>query len=143
MKKISPPNIYIDIYNDEVGRGVFSLRAFSRGEVIEEAPIFLLEEGYSTLPEAFRDRVFNWCYMTNTPTKTAIALGYGSLYNHCDDPNVVYQADHKNQILRLIANTAIAPHEHLTVNYDQEPDITMPDEVTWFDKHGVKKLDTY
>ena len=143
MKKISPPSIYLDVYNDEVGRGVFALRAFSKGEIIEEAPIFLIEEDFSSLPEAFKNRVFNWRYMTKTSAKHAIALGYGSMYNHCDDPNVVYKADHENNLLILIANRAIAPYEHLTVNYDQEPDISMPDEVTWFDKRGIQKLDIH
>lgn len=139
MKKIKPPHVYVGMVDPEVGRGVFAIRAFFKGELVEEAPVFILEEKYPDVPKEFKNRVFRWGMMTGTDAGIAIALGYGSIYNHSDRPNLIYKADDKNKILRFRARRAIDPDEQLTIHYRQENDGGLPDKEEWFQKEGIEK----
>lgn len=125
--------------DNEIGRGIFAKRAFFSKEIIEEAPIFILEERYSEIPKEFQNRVFRWGNMTGTGVGIAIALGYGSIYNHSDRPNVIYEADAKNKILKFKARRAIDPGEQLTIHYRQENDGGLPEKEEWFQKEGIEK----
>jgi uncharacterized protein len=68
------------------GRGVFARRAIRKGEVFETCPVLVLPTGaiedYST---GFGPYVFEW-----GEGKVALALGFGSLYNHSYRPNARY-----------------------------------------------------
>jgi SET domain-containing protein len=141
MSKIKPPHIYIDIVSEKIGWGVFAARSFFKDEVIEDAPVFLLEEKYSDIPKEFQNRIFRWGLMTGTSAGRAVALGYGSIYNHSDRPNVVYEADDQNKVLRFRAKRVIDPGEQLTIHYRQENDGSLPDQEEWFETEGIEKLD--
>jgi hypothetical protein len=47
----------------------------------------------------------------------AIALGYGSLYNHATDPVADYKMDYVDQSISFFAIRPIAVGEEITVNY--------------------------
>ena len=68
------------------GRGVFARRAIRKGEVFETCPVLVVPaaaiEDYST---GFGPYVFEW-----GEGKVALALGFGSLYNHSYRPNARY-----------------------------------------------------
>ena len=68
------------------GRGVFARRPFARNDVIEVCPVIALSERdadrlYDT---GLYDYYFGW---GKDGKQAAIALGYGSLYNHSFTPN--------------------------------------------------------
>ena len=136
---IKTPHIQVQYVSSEVGRGVFSIRAFFKNEVVKVSPIFELDEKYSKLPQAFKDRVFNWGHLTGTESSRAIALGYGSIYNHSDTPNLRYEADYDSKILKFITMRAIDPGEHLTIHYDHADGKHKKIENDWFEKHEINK----
>ena len=98
------------------GRGVFARRAIRKGEVFETCPVLVVPAGaiedYST---GFGPYVFEW-----GEGKVALALGFGSLYNHSYRPNARYN-DVGPQTKAFKALRDIAPGEEVTVNYNGEP----------------------
>ena len=98
------------------GRGVFARRAIRKGEVFETCPVLVVPaaaiEDYST---GFGPYVFEW-----GEGKVALALGFGSLYNHSYRPNARYN-DVGPQTKAFQALRDIAPGEEVTVNYNGEP----------------------
>ena len=65
------------------GRGVFARRVIAAGEEIERCPMLIVEgEQAEALSLGADGYVFGW-----GTESTALALGYGSLYNHSYAPN--------------------------------------------------------
>lgn len=65
------------------GRGVFACRNIDAGEEIERCPMLIVDgEQGEALTIGADGYVFGW-----GDDSTALALGYGSLYNHSYDPN--------------------------------------------------------
>jgi SET domain-containing protein len=100
------------------GRGVFARRAIRKGEVIEKVPMLVLTT------EEFEDglagtSLAHYCFAWGEG-KAALALGYGSLYNHSYRPNARYD-DVGPQTKEFRALRDIAPGEEITVNYHGEP----------------------
>ena len=94
------------------GRGVVALRGFSRGELVERAPVIVLAP-------ADRERIqgtllaryyFEW---GDDEASAAIALGYGSLYNHSYDPNLRYEFFEQHLAIDFVALRDIAAGEEL------------------------------
>src|SRR4051812_34789070 len=100
------------------GRGVFARRPIRKGEVIERVPVLILEEeDYrkgmdGTLLAGY---VFAW-----GEGQIALALGYGSLYNHSFKPNARYQHV-PPRTKQFVALRAIRAGEEVTVNYNGTP----------------------
>ena len=69
------------------------------------------------------DYCFDWGRGT-----VAVALGYGSLYNHSYQPNARYD-DGRGQTKIFMAIRDIALGEEIVVNYNGEPDDKTP---VWF-----------
>jgi uncharacterized protein len=98
------------------GRGVFARRAIPRGEVFETSPVLVLpDESVEDFASGLGSYVFEW-----GKGKLALALGYGSLYNHSYRPNARYD-DVGPQAKAFRALRDIAPGEEITVNYNGEP----------------------
>ncbi len=95
------------------GRGVFARRLIAEGAEIERAPV-LLVPGDSLL---------------GTRDKVALALGYGSLYNHSYQPNAQYFYGGP-QVKVFYAIRDIRAGEEITINYNSEPTDQTP---VWFD----------
>ena len=100
------------------GRGVFAARAIARGEVIERLPVLVLTleeyaEGLAHTP--LKDYCFAW-----GTDRVALALGYGSLYNHSYTPNARYE-DIQPATKAFVALRDIAKGEEVTVNYNGKP----------------------
>ena len=138
-KIIKTPHVYIREISSDIGRGVFSNRAFFKDEVVEVAPAILLSQNYNNLPVEFKDRVFNWGYLTKSSVGSSLVLGYGSVYNHSDRPNLRYEADDNRQVMRFIARRAIDPNEQLTIHYDQADGVHKEIEKDWFKKHDIQQ----
>jgi SET domain-containing protein len=103
------------------GRGVFARRPIEAGEVIETCPVLVLPAGsvedFSAGVGAY---VFEW-----GRGKLALALGYGSLYNHSYRPNARYE-DLGDRTKLFTAIRDIAAGEEITVNYNGEPEDQAP-----------------
>jgi SET domain-containing protein len=109
------------------GRGVFARRPIAEGEIIERVPVIVLPAGQvGEEPERhpLADYVFEW-----GPRTVALALGYGSLYNHSYEPNARYE-DIGGRTKIFIALRDIPAGEEITVNYNGQPEDRTP---VWFD----------
>jgi hypothetical protein len=68
------------------GRGIFARRPIEADEVIETCPVLVLPSGsIEDFSAGIGAYVFEW-----GRGKLALALGYGSLYNHSYRPNARY-----------------------------------------------------
>ena len=98
------------------GRGVFARRSIEAGEVIETCPVLVLPaDSVEDVSAGIGGYVFEWGH-----GKLALALGYGSLYNHSYRPNARY-VDLAGRIKLFTALRDIAAGEEITVNYNGEP----------------------
>ena len=103
------------------GRGVFARRPIEAGEVIETCPVLVLPAGsVEDFPAGIGGYVFEW-----GRGKLALALGYGSLYNHSYRPNARY-VDLAGRTKLFTAIRDIATGEEITVNYNGEPEDRTP-----------------
>jgi uncharacterized protein len=100
------------------GLGVFARRPIRAGEVIERVPVIVLpareiedDSGATTLA--------GYCFVW-ARGKVAVALGYGSLYNHSYRPNARYE-DRGRRTKLFTALRDIAAGEEITINYNGEP----------------------
>jgi SET domain-containing protein len=101
------------------GRGVFARRAIRRGEVIERVPV-LVVPAEELQRESVWTSLGSYCFLWNQRT-VALALGYGSLYNHSYRPNARYD-DLGQRTKVFTALRDIAPGEEITINYNGDPD---------------------
>jgi uncharacterized protein len=99
------------------GRGVFARRAIKKGTVIECVPVVIVP---LKLVVEGRDNpaLARYFYAWNR-TAVAVALGYGSLYNHSYTPNAVYSDRDMMIFYRALRN--ISAGEEITVNYNGKP----------------------
>jgi len=110
------------------GRGVFAARSFAVGEVIEVCPVIALAaEDAARLDGTY---LYNYYFGWGADnTGAAIALGFGSLYNHADSPNAMYRKHFDEACLSIIAVMPIAPGDEIMIKYNFGTDGSMP----WFE----------
>ncbi len=99
------------------GRGVFAARRFEPGETIEVCPVLTLSEADARTLDgtALYDYYFGW---GEGGRAAAIALGYGSLYNHSFAPNAVHNKNATNGTISIVAVKPIAPGDEIFIRYD-------------------------
>ncbi len=105
--------IYVS-YITGKGRGIFAKIGFKRGEVIEGAPVIVLSENpWETLNHTtLGSYYFSW-----GENACAIALGFGSLYNHSENPNAMAVKCIEKAVIEFTALRDITPGEEITFKY--------------------------
>lgn len=120
-KKILTPDLYVKSVPNR-GRGVFAARAFKINECIEIAPFVELSEEEC---EWVDDTVLKY-YRYETENGGAVALGFGSLYNHSYKPNAYYETG--DGFIFLYALKDIKKNQEVLINYNGDPeDLTKVD----------------
>lgn len=114
-------------YTRNKGRGVFAREFIPEGTVFERVPVIVIPSE-EILAEAaggvVQDYVFQWGRGT-----VALALGFGSIYNHSYQPNARY--DDVGRMTKIFtAVRDIDPGQEITVNYNGHEDDKTP---VWFD----------
>jgi SET domain-containing protein len=99
------------------GRGVFALRPIPAGTLIERAPVLIVRAGQWEGME----RTILFDYFFAWQEHSALALGYGSLYNHSYDPNARYMKLFNEEAIEIIALRDIAMGEEILINYNGDP----------------------
>lgn len=96
------------------GLGVFAQKEIPKGTIFERVPVLVMpeEDSYDAY---LADYVFEWGKNT-----VAVALGYGSLYNHSYKPNACYQDAH-GKTKEYLALRDIEKGEEITINYNGDP----------------------
>jgi SET domain-containing protein len=97
------------------GRGVFARRRIRKGEIIERVPVIVLPAEEVVGGTTLASYAFKW-----GRGQAALALGYGSLYNHSYRPNARYW-DVGPRTKEFTALRDIEPGEEITVNYNGKP----------------------
>jgi SET domain-containing protein len=120
-------NPKIMIHNSNVhGYGVFAREEIKEGETIEVCRLLRLawRMAYQSDP-VIRDYVWG---TVNCPCEQCklhgpnafIALGFGSIYNHKDEPNTTIKLDYEKGSMTVVAKTNIGRNEEIFVTYGQK-----------------------
>jgi len=109
------PGLYILDTNNR-GRAVFCSEKISSGSLIEICPVIVLdvEDTESVHHTSLHDYYFIWDIDKGS---SAIALGYGSIYNHSETPNAEFEIDLQSKVIRFVAIQGIAAGEEITIDY--------------------------
>ena len=110
------------------GRGVFTSEKIDRGQLIEVSPVLVLQKGDRSHLD--KTALYHYYFIWGVDDETcAIALGYGSLYNHSYSPNAEYEPDYEANQLSFYAFKDIQADSEITVNYSGQPEGKIP---LWF-----------
>lgn len=138
---VKSPAVYISDTGTDLGRGAYAERNFFPRDVVEVCPVILLHYPIKELSLPVQQVVFNWSKLCNASENYALVLGYGSIYNHSDHPNMRYSADPQNQAMIYTAVRDIKQGEQLTVSYNQVSEGAEPRKQSWFEIHGIDKIE--
>ena len=117
MRLKPPTKVYLDDSKIEnAGRGVFAAHEIKTEEIIESCPILYLTE--NDYPLAKQTTLLNYYFLNEPENRSAIALGYGSLYNHSYEPNATYKKRFEEGFIDFVAIKDIGVGEEITVNYN-------------------------
>jgi len=137
---LNPPSVYVRDTGTAKGRGVFAARPFRAGEVVEVCPVILFRKEYKVLHRELKTMVFHWPVPEGAAATQALALGYGSLYNHANPSNLRYETDAAEAVMRFIAARDVAADEELTINYNADGGATASEDEWWFEEKGIKLI---
>lgn len=123
------PGLYF-AQSDISGRGMFSIEDIPKGSLIEICPVIVLPEGEVSVIHETRlhDYYFSWGI---DQKKCAIALGYGSVYNHAKDSNAEYDLNLEEETISIVSVKKISAGEEITINYNGE---SGDEGKVWFEK---------
>ncbi len=120
------PNLYIS-HHPQKGRGVHCTEDIPKGALIEICHVIVLSKEDAALIHKthLHDYYFLW---DEQKESIAIALGYGSLYNHSSTPYAETESLIESNELRIIAIRDIPAGEEITFNYQGQ----VKDTEIWF-----------
>ncbi len=99
------------------GRGVYARRDIKKDEIIEKCPVIEVpKHDVSNLRESILVTYF--FYFGKNKERLAVALGFGSIYNHTYEPNATYKIKHREKTIDFIALNDIKKDDEITVNYN-------------------------
>jgi hypothetical protein len=129
------PSEWIEVRRDATrgrgARGVYARRAIAEGCVIERVPVILIPKAQvfgDTWAAQKAARISWYVFAWNVPTKreyVALALGFGSIYNHSFTPSAVYRCAPPD-VMEYVALRPIEAGEEITINYNGKPDDLTP-----------------
>jgi uncharacterized protein len=100
-------------------RGVFADRPLRKGDIVERCPLVIGKDAGAPIIEDYK--------FMYPGKKTAVALGYGSLYNHSDDPNADWEIRPSLRQIVVRANRAIPKDTEIFIDYGPSWWKTRPD----------------
>lgn len=120
---LQPPDL-IEIRRSEGrGRGVFARKFIPSGAIIERVPVIVFP-AKEILIDGCATTLYHYCFEWGKET-VALALGYGSVYNHSYSPNARYDdVAQRTKVYSAIKD--IQAGEEITINYNGDPDDRSP-----------------
>ena len=110
-----------EVKKSKYGRGIFATRDIKKGELIHEAPVIISpKDEYKYLKKTILIEYAFW--WGEDLEECALALGYGSLFNHSYTPNALYKLNLQNQTIDIFAYTNIKMGEEILINYNGDPE---------------------
>lgn len=116
-KKLYLNNVYVK-QSPTHGFGVFAGKKLRKGELLEECYMIITKGGDKTLDD----------YYFEAKKKYAVFTGYGSIYNHSDEPNADYILNLKTSIVTIRADRTIQKGDEIFITYGED----------WFSSRGLK-----
>jgi len=118
------------IHDQRRGRGVACIHPIPQGSIIESCPVIMLSAADTQVihDTKLHDFYFLWDIDLKT---SAIALGYGSLYNHSKTPNADYQLNDETQEIQFFAISDIKAGDQILINYQT---LETEEYGLWFDE---------
>ena len=104
------------VRKNKYGRGLYARQAYARGDLIETSPVVLVARAQVPSEGRLTHYVFEW-----DRKHYALALGFGSLFNHDLTPNAYFRLDKKRDVIVFKALRPILRGEQLFVDYGYEP----------------------
>lgn len=92
------------------GFGVYADKLIRKGELIEECYAILTPGGDDILDDYYFDANGTYAFLT----------GFGSIYNHDDEPNANYTINKKTKVATIVADKQIKKGEEIFVSYGEE-----------------------
>ncbi|MCH2021140.1 MAG: SET domain-containing protein [Saprospiraceae bacterium] len=110
------PSVFI-APSDLHGTGVFAGEDIDKESIIEICPIiFLPEEQLALIKKTvLNNYYFEW---GKDLRSGALALGYGSIYNHSVESNAIYEVDINADTISFYTIRDIIAGEEITINYN-------------------------
>lgn len=108
-----------NVKHGEGGRGIYATQDIQSGQLIEVVLCILIPRTQIRIADNLAHYVFEWSNV-NGKRMFAVALGYGSLYNHAYSANAVYKRVGKD-FMHFIAVKNIKKGEEIFVNYNGPP----------------------
>jgi SET domain-containing protein len=96
------------------GRGVIAAKDFNKGAIIERSPVIVIPQ--YELMHVFKTVLLNYIFSWGSH-ESAIALGYGSLYNHSYHPNATYSTRIIDMCIEFQALENIQEGQEITIDY--------------------------
>ena len=115
MRILPPTKIYVS-HSPIHGLGVFASEIIKEGEIIEECPYIDLKIKKGESSSVLGDYRFNWPQGDEWELQVC-TLGWGSLYNHSDNPNAAWRSNFINNTFEFFATRDIQPQEEVLVWY--------------------------
>ncbi len=115
MLTTQAPDLYI--VNDPIkSRCIHTASTILEGSLIEICPVIILnnQDTLAIHKTLLHDYYFIWDIAEKT---SAIALGYGSLYNHSDTPNAEFSIHKSDRSIYIHAISQIDAGEEITMDY--------------------------
>lgn len=111
--------IYIEKSKNIEGYGVFARNNIKKNTLIESCPLILvpIKDFYH-----IKQTKLNFYYFEYNSKFIAMALGYGSLYNHSYRPNAKYVFNYKKKLIRIYSLRVIKADEEILINYNYDPE---------------------
>ena len=113
-----PPNKIYVARSPIHGLGIFANEDILKGEVFEITP--LLDVVKSKEEDLGREFLYDYRFAYNKngkTTKLVLALGYGSLYNHSDDPNANWKLNEVLDMFEFYAVKDIKRGQEILIYY--------------------------
>ena len=122
------PSLFV-AESDLGGRGIFTAAPIPEGSLIEICPVIVIPGDERQLID--KTTIYDYYFLWGEEEEDcAMALGYGSLYNHSFTPNAIYEADFEFKTMRFFALKDIEAGEEIMVNYNGSPE---DKEAVWFE----------
>ena len=115
MLSTQSPILYI-VESEQKGRAVFTATDINLGSIIEICPVILLSE--VDTERIHNTKLHDYYFQWDAEKKTsAVALGFGSLYNHSENPNADFELVKGDNEIHIFAVRDIAAGEEVLIDY--------------------------
>lgn len=97
------------------GKSVFTAQVIPNGSSIEICPTILLDA--KDCAKIHETKLHDYYFLWGTDGRCAIALGFGSIYNHSSQANADYEMLLEEELISIKAIRDIEAGEEITINY--------------------------